>query len=370
MKLAYDAKRFFHNTSGLGNYSRDLIRILAKSKEPNTYLLLSKSSSPRGEAILQNSKVEYKSIGSSKLARLLTMGKLAQRQHAQLFHGLSGELPLKWDHAPIKKVVTIHDLIFMRFPKYYSLVDRKLHQWKFQKAAKQADLIIAISEQTRRDVIQYLQVEPQKVRVVYQGCHQAFKSEISQEHLQSVKQKYKLPQEFLLSVGTIEERKNILSVILALKQLDDLEIPLVLVGRPTSYYKKVLKAARRFGLEHRVVLLSGVSMEELASIYRLAKVFIYPSFFEGFGIPVIEALYSETPVITSNNSCLQEAGGDYSLYIDPYNSKDIASKLRFLWTKESERVLRAEKGKEFVQKFNDERIAQQMLALYHEVLES
>lgn len=370
MKIAYDAKRFFHNASGLGNYSRDLIRILSSTTKDNLYLLYGKSLSERGADILKNPKVEFRSIGSGKFARLFQMGKLAQKEKADIFHGLSGELPIRWDKEPIKKVVTIHDLIFLKFPHYYSFFDRKIHFWKFKKAAEQADLIIAISKKTKEDILSYLPVDPKKVKVVYQGCHKAFKSEIPLETLVSIKEKYDLPKEFLLSVGTIEQRKNLLGVIEALHELKDLEIPLVVIGKPTMYKKKVQKAIKSYGLEKRVHFLSGVSMEELACIYRLASVFVYPSFYEGFGIPVIEALYSETPVITSNNSCLQEAGGPHSLYIDPYSSKDIASKLHYLWTREAERKIRAEKGLEFVQKFCDEAVASETFAVYEEVLQS
>ncbi len=117
------------------------------------------------------------------------MGKDAQQINADIFHGLSGELPLEWTEKPIKKIVTIHDLIFMRFPQYYSFFDRKIHFWKFKKAAEQADLIIAISEQTKQDIIHYLKVPESKIKVIYQGCHQAFKENQAQEFIHKTKQK-------------------------------------------------------------------------------------------------------------------------------------------------------------------------------------
>ena len=120
MKIAFDAKRFFHNTSGLGNYSRDLVRILSEYEPENEYLLLNKNKSERGKEILERSNVHFIETSKGNLSRQLKMGKDAQRQGADIFHGLSGELPLKWDPKPIKKVVTIHDLIFVRYPQYYS----------------------------------------------------------------------------------------------------------------------------------------------------------------------------------------------------------------------------------------------------------
>ncbi|SUX43694.1 glycogen synthase, Corynebacterium family [Chryseobacterium indoltheticum] len=208
MRIAFDAKRFFHNTSGLGNYSRDLVRILSKYYPENQYLLLNKNKSERGSDILENSDVTFIETSKGTISRQFKMGKDAQKEGADIFHGLSGELPLQWDKKPIKKIVTIHDLIFVRYPQYYSFFDRKIHLWKFKKAANTADKIIAISEQTKRDIIQFLKVSESKIEVIYQGCHQAFKEQQSDEFIQKTKEKFNLPERFILNVGTIEERKK------------------------------------------------------------------------------------------------------------------------------------------------------------------
>ncbi|UWX61955.1 glycosyltransferase family 4 protein [Chryseobacterium oranimense] len=361
MKIAFDAKRFFHNTSGLGNYSRDLVRILSQYYPENEYLLLNKNSSERGREILEKPNVKFVQTSKGNLSRQLKMGKDAQKEGAQIFHGLSGELPLKWSKEPIRKIVTIHDLIFMRYPQYYSFFDRKIHLWKFKKAAISADKIIAISEQTKRDIITYLKVPESKIEVIYQGCHKAFKEQQPDDFIQAVKEKFSLPGRYILNVGTIEARKNLLNIV---KGIIDTEIPLVVVGRKANYYKKVEAFIKKNKMEKQVLFLEGVSMDELAVIYKLADVFVYPSFFEGFGIPVIEALFSKTATITSNTSCLPEAGGNDSVYIDPDSYVDIEAKIRFLWENESERKRRAEKSFEFVQKFNDEPIAAQLMELY------
>ncbi len=365
MKIAFDAKRFFHNTSGLGNYSRDLVRILSEYEPDNEYLLLNKNKSERGKEILERPNVQFIETSKGNLSRQLKMGKDAQKQEADIFHGLSGELPLKWDSKPIKKVVTIHDLIFVRYPQYYSFFDRKIHFWKFKKAADSADKIIAISEQTKRDIIQYLKVPETKIEVIYQGCHHAFKEQQSPELMEAVKEKFKLPERFVLNVGTIEDRKNLLNVV---KAISGTEIPLVVVGRKTKYYQKIERFLKKNKMEKQVLFLEGVSMDELACLYKLADIFVYPSFFEGFGIPVIEALFSKTVVVTSNTSCLPEAGGKDSVYINPDNDLDIRAKLKFLWENESERKRREEKGFEFVQKFNDEPIAKQLINFYQKLI--
>ncbi|MBB4805460.1 glycosyltransferase involved in cell wall biosynthesis [Chryseobacterium defluvii] len=364
MKIAFDAKRFFHNTSGLGNYSRDLVRILAKYFPENEYMLLNKNQSERGKDILENQNIRFLETSKGSMSRQFKMGKDAQKAKADIFHGLSGELPLKWNKTPIKKVVTIHDLIFVRYPQYYSFFDRKIHFWKFRKAAQNADKIIAISEQTKKDIIHYLRVPESKIEVIYQGCHQAFKEQQSEEFIQQVRQKFNLPERFILNVGTIEDRKNLLNIVKAVKETD---IPLVVVGKKTKYYKKVETFIRKNNLEKQISFLENVSMNELAVIYKLADIFVYPSFFEGFGIPVIEALFSKTVAITSNTGCLPEAGGKDSVYIDPHNYLDIRSKIKFLWNNEAERKRRADKGFEFVQKFNDEVIATELMNFYQRI---
>lgn len=364
MKIAYDAKRVFSSVSGLGNYSRDLVRILSKVFPENQYILISKKTSDKGKQIVELSNVSHVKTSKGTLSRQFKMGIDAQNLGADIFHGLSGELPLKWNKKPIKKVVTIHDLIFERYPEYYTWLDRRIHFWKFKKAAIAADKIISISEQTKRDIIDYLKVPESKIEVVYQGCHQSFKEKQSAEFLDQVKEKFQLPEKFILNVGTIEPRKNLLNIVKALKET---QIPLVVVGtKKPKYFKLIEKEIKKGKVE--VQFLQGVSMEELSAIYKLAEIFIYPSFFEGFGIPVIEALYSETVVITSNTSCLPEAGGPDSVYINPQNVADIRSKINFLWNNEPERKRRAEKGLEFVQKFNDEVIAKEVMKVYESLL--
>ena len=225
-----------------------------------------------------------------------------------------------------------------------------------------ADLVIAISEQTKRDIVEFLKIPEEKIRVVYQGCHQAFKEKYSEEQLKEIKQKFGLPDRFLLNAGTIEERKNLLSVVKALQGTD---IPLVVVGKKTKYFQKIEQELA--GNKVKALFLENVSMQELAGIYRLAEIFIYPSLFEGFGIPVIEALFSETPVITSNTSCLPEAGGEYSLYVSPLDVEDIRFKIKQLWDNPEECRFRAEKGLDFVQKFTDEQIFRDLMKVYNEL---
>jgi glycosyltransferase involved in cell wall biosynthesis len=278
-----------------------------------------------------------------------------------LFHGLSGELPSGLRTNGIKSIVTIHDLIFIRYPHLYSFFDRKIHFVKFKKATKNADLIIAISEQTKLDIIQYLGVASSKIKVIYQGCNAAFKTAYSKESKQKVVRQYQLPEKFVLNVGTIEERKNALTIVKAIK---DLDVCLVLIGKETAYANSIHEYIKANHLQDRVHFLKGITTEDLAIIYQLATVFVYPSIFEGFGIPIIEALFSKTPVITNKNGVFPEAGGPNTLYIEPFDIADLQQKIHQVLSDSSLSNKMKEKGFEYAQQFNDEAIAVQIMNCY------
>jgi glycosyltransferase involved in cell wall biosynthesis len=258
-------------------------------------------------------------------------------------------------------VVTIHDLIFVRYPHFYSFFDRKIHFYKFKKAAQNADLVIAISQQTKKDIIEFLGIPESKIKVVYQGCHAVFKEQFTESEKQIVREKYNLPQEFILNVGTIEARKNVFSVVKAIKNIDT---KLVIIGSETNYTKIIKTFISNNKMENKVLFLKGLDIRELAMVYQIATIFIYPSLFEGFGIPIIEALYSKIPVITTNSGVFPEAGGPNSIYVNPENSIEIASKIELLLSDKNLRSEIAEKGYDFVQKFNDHDIANQIMTIY------
>jgi glycosyltransferase involved in cell wall biosynthesis len=371
MKLGFDAKRFFHNKTGLGNYSRDLIRILAQFHPENSYLLYNPK--PKkidrilidGKIIIEHLPETKKDKKFSSVWRLISVCSQIKKDKVDLYHGLSGEIPIGLHKTGVKTVVTIHDLIFMRYPNLYSYFDRKIHYYKFKYAANKADLVIAISEQTKKDIVTYLNINPDKIKVIYQGCAPIFKEEIPNEYLELTRSKYQLPNHFILNVGTIETRKNVLSVIKAIKEI---ETQLVIIGKKTVYFKEVKNYIFENNIQNKVVFLENVELKELASIYRMASVFIYPSVFEGFGIPIIEALYSKTPVITSKGGCFSEAGGENTVYIDPLNTEEIKGELEEILANSEKRELMKQKGFEFVQKFNDDIIAKNWVETYNEVV--
>lgn len=363
MRIGFDAKRFFHNSSGLGNYSRDLIRILAEHHPELSLHLYANKLSDRGKSILEKSNVHFTKL-TGLFSRQIGMGLTAGKEGMEIFHGLSGELPWRWGSAKIKKVVTIHDLIFERYPQYYSLPDRHIHRWKFQKAADQADALVAISEQTKKDIIQFLKVDPAKVEVIYQGCHPAFKKRFTSEEKEVLRQKLDLPSKYILCVGTLEPRKGQLKVVNALAETD---IPLVLVGRKKGKYYAQIKKSAEAG-KVKILPREVPDMESLSCLYQMAAFSVYVSEFEGFGIPVIESLFAGCPIICSNRSSLPEAGGAPALFVDPENEADIRAKILYLWNHPAEGRRRLEQVDAHLSKFRDEAIAENWMTLYQKLL--
>lgn len=365
MKLGYDAKRIFHNNTGLGNYSRDLIRILSKNYPNNKYFLYNPKPSkikrliPDGKVLIER---QPKKILSKKLHfiwRSKWIIKDLIEDKIDIFHGLSGELPYGINHTNIKTVVTIHDLIFVRYPELYKPLDRRIYLKKFQDAANNADIIVAISEQTKRDIVDFLNINPKKIKVIYQGCHPVFKKEDLSKH---IIEKFNLPETYILNVGAIIERKNLLTLVKSIKKTNN---NLVVVGTGNKYLEKVKKYIGLHNLQNKVFFLNGVSLEELAVLYKNASLFVYPSKFEGFGIPIIEALYSKTPVITSKGSCFSEAGGAHSMYVEPNDVEALSNAItKVLNNIELQQKMKTN-GWKFVQKFNDEILAKQWIELYN-----
>ena len=218
----------------------------------------------------------------------------------QLYHGLSNELPVGIRRTGIRSVVTIHDLIFLRYPQYYHRLDRIIYNRKFNYACRKADRIVAVSECTKRDIVKFYGISPEKIDVVYQGCDPVFARPVSKKEKDRVRAAYGLPERFILSVGTIEERKNLLLAVKAVEKLDD--VHLVAIGKSTDYAKKVQDYVEAHGLENRVHIIHNLKFGDLPILYHLASLFVYPSRFEGFGIPIVEALSAGVPVIASTGS--------------------------------------------------------------------
>ncbi len=371
MKIGFDAKRAFFNFSGLGNYSRNIIRYMGRKFPEHDYFLYI----PKRKSRFQNGDIEkhalvYPESWSGKtfssLWRSYWLGRKLEKDGIELYHGLSNEIPFDLPRPAVKSVVTMHDLIFMRFPEWYKPIDRRIYVRKARHACREADRIIAISEQTRSDIQEFLNIPANKIDVVYQGCDPVFYSPADEAEKIRIKNKYSLPSPYLLYVGTIEPRKNLLKIVQAMHAAS-LDIPLIAIGRSTPY----LEVVRRFIREHamqNIRFLQNVPNEDLPALYQMAEIFIYPSRFEGFGIPILEALSSRTPVITSRGSCFPEAAGNDSAYVDPDDPEELAATIRKILDDSKLRDSMKSAGYQHALRFTEDIIAENIMRVYRKIV--
>ena len=371
MRIGYDAKRAFNNHRGLGNYSRDTIRIIASHYPDLQIDLFTPKTDPsiRFDCPKNATLIQPKHTFLHSLWRTYGITKEAEKRQLDLYHGLSHELPVGIEKTRIPTVVTMHDLIFIRHPELYPLIDRKLYEAKYLRSCRIADRIIAVSQQTKNDLIELWGIEENRISVVYQGCHPAFCRKASEEQKQSVRQKYNLPESFLLNVGAIEPRKNQLLILKALVD-GHIDIPLVIAGRKTDYLAELQQFITRHQLENKVSILPDVDFDNLPALYQSASVFIYPSQYEGFGIPVVEALQSGVPVIAAKGSCLEESGGPDSRYVSSDDATELARQITTLSENPELRNQMAERGKAYASCFSDDSIASNLMKLYKDLIKS
>ncbi len=368
MKIGFDAKRAFNNAAGLGNFSRNTISALADQFPDDWFFLFHPgNTNPLYTAPENSTEIKPKNLAWKILKnvwRSFQISKLAKEHNLNIYHGLSHELPAGIEKTGVKSVVTIHDLIYIRYPNFFLKIDRNIYDLKFRHACLVADRIHAISEQTKRDLIQFFSVPEEKIEVIYQSVNPLFFEVCSEEQKLAIRKKNQLPEEFILTVGTIEPRKNLMNLLIGMVS-KKIKIPLVVVGRSTGYQQR----ARSFIEENRlqIFFLHGIQDTELAVLYQMAKVMIYPSLFEGFGLPVAEAQASGCPVITSDTSSLPEAGGDAAIYIDPAKPEEIGQAIVTLLSDKNLRETMILKGKINAQRFTPENYAKQLKQLYNSI---
>ena len=379
MNIGYDGKRAFQNKTGLGNYSRSLLSILNRYFPQFQYTLfapkktnLFKVDSHHNIRTIEPQSFFYKKFPA--LWRRIGIVKQIDKAHLAIYHGLSNELPKGIEKLTIKTVVTIHDLIFERFPKTYHLDERYTHRWKIKRACKIADAVIAISEQTKNDLINFYKVSPQKITVCYQSCNPIFEKTISEIEKTTVKEKYQLPDQFFLFVSSITARKNLIVICKAMIILKDIvNIPLVIIGDGKIEKNEVKQLMKENRMEQSLFFLNELSVAkedsfttaaDFPAIYQQALALIYPSIFEGFGLPILEAMWSGLPVICSDSSSMPEVAEDAALYFSPHDTNQLAKHLESIVSDEKLVQILKDKGREQAKKFSTENYANQIIEVY------
>lgn len=364
MIVGIDAKRIVRNGTGLGSYGRTLVNDLIRLGDSDIQLRLYAPDEGRDDLrgqIIEGAEFCYPKGHPAALRKAWWRSRSIVsdlvRDGVTVYHGLSGELPMGLRKAGIRGIVTIHDLIFMRHPEYYHWLDTKIYEWKFRQALREADHIIAISERTRQDILELGGEEyADRISVIYQSFAPHYSGAVKEERKAAVRERYKLPQRYVLNVGTVERRKNLALAVEAVDLLPQ-DVHLVAVGRQTDYVHELPNS-------ERLHLLSGVPDQDLSAIYSLAEAFVYPSRYEGFGIPIIEAIAAGLPVVACTGSCLEEAGGPYNRYVGPDDVIGMAEALKMSLRGARGRLERIQQSREYIRRFEGNDVARQVAELY------
>ena len=373
MKIGFDAKRLYNNFTGLGNHSRTTLDILTEYFPENDYVLFTPKVKNDSVVLpyLKKSHCETfvpKGMLRGSAWRTFGMSRDAKNADIDIFHGLSNELPIG---LKVPSVVTIHDVAFRTFTDMYHWHDRIIYDMKWRYACNHADRIIAISECTKRDIMRFYGVDEKKIDVVYQPVNPIYYEELPTDNGDDWQWPVEENTPYILYVGSINSRKNLLGIVKAIELLPKhLQIPLVVIGGGKEYKRLVEKYIADHDLGDLVKFVASVNSQKVLRKYYLnAHLFCYPSFYEGFGLPVVEALLCGCPVVTSSVSCLPEAGGPWSLKSDPKNAEDISQNIWSLLEDETLRRELGEKGRRWaMETFHPSVLSKQLMNVYEKVL--
>jgi len=371
MIIGFDAKRIYDNTTGLGNYGRSLMHNLIRWFPQYDYRLFVHDKYYTGSPFKYQTFVDKTFVSKHYLPDVWRSTDINQdilKSGVEIFHGLSNELPLSMPEH-VKPIVTMHDIIFHKFPDYFPLLDRQVYKYKVKKACEQARAIVAVSANTRNDLIEDFKVPEEKIFVVNPSWGREFEYEYTNWFTELLRHKYKIPFHFVLFVGATSQRKNLKVVIDALEFPENSEFALVVVSDGGDSLNEMESYVYNREIRHRVYFLKGIPWYELPGIYHMAKCLVYPSFYEGFGLPIIEGLKMGIPVVASDNSSLREAGGPGALYVDAKDVEGWADAINKTMLDQSVSGQLVREGQQYIQRFAPEVVTAAMVDLYSWVQE-
>ena len=357
MIIGYDGSDAVRDMAGRGNYSRLAIESMAEGF-PSDHLLIytpGMRGNPRLDRIRTLSNVEFRFPPSRGLKgemwRAFGVTNNLRPDGVEIFHGLCGGLPLNIGSAGTASVVTVADLAFRRIPECFSHRERILRDFRYSRSCRNADHIIALSQRTKEDISGLYGIDPGRISVICQGCHPQFREEWSDERIRELRQRLSLPERFILQTGPIHPRSNFEITVRALSNISP-DVGLVAVGSDVHGHRKKIDAiAARTGVTSRIRYIEEPDFSDLPGLNRAAEIVVYPSLYEGYAIPVTEALESGRPVIAASGSCLEETGGPDTLYIDPNDPNDMVAAVHALLSDPAATRQMAAAGKEYALRF-------------------
>ena len=368
MRIVIDARKL--HDFGIGTYIRNLVTELGALDASSEYVLLTRPDDADAPSLGgPNFRTVVESSRPYSIAEQFQVPRAVARAHADLLHEPHYVLP---PLTRAKTVVTIHDCIHLRFPEY--LPSRAAYGYAhtmIRLAARKANRILTVSHASKRDILHYTGVPAEKVVVVHNGLDERFAAAPDADTVERVRARFQLDHPFVLYVGNIKPHKNLARLIAAFAEMrtDGPEgLKLVVIGDETSKHPGLRQAVHRHRLDKHVRFFGFQPSTTLVVFYRLARAFVFPSLYEGFGLPPLEAMAHETPVVTSNVSSLPEVAGDGALLVDPYDVHAIADGMRRVVTDEALRRDLIEKGRTRARAFSWRQAAASTLQVYRQVL--
>jgi glycosyltransferase involved in cell wall biosynthesis len=376
MRIGFDIRPFLREETGVGVYFRNLLFSLAKIDKSNEYFLFSSSLKDKfnPKKIPPFRKKHFREF--SYPVKIVNF--FWQRfGWPPLDFFFKNRLDLTHSPTPLplptqgKKIVTVYDIFFLEFPELADNQARRNFAQRMRRTMQKADGIVTISRFTAQQLRERFEVEGKRIKVVYPGIDRPYWENVEQKKLEQTKADYNLPSDFLLFVGASEQRKNLLNLLEALKIVHarNKKITLLLIGPKGQDHKNVKTKIQELELDSWVKMIGYLDDIELKNFYWLASAFVYPSLWEGFGIPLLEAMACGVPVVTSQTSALPEAGGEAAVYSDPRNPEDIAEKIILVLEDHSLREKLIAAGKKRIQSFGWESAASEVLRFYEFIME-
>lgn len=355
---------------GIGTYVRNLVAALARVDRENRYVLLVRPADKEALPPLPETfRTVVESAGVYSARELFALSYRLFRLKLDLYHATHYVLPVV---VPSRVVVTIHDIIHLLYPEFlpsglaFLYAQRMIH-----RSLGRGDRIIAVSQNTKADLMEYFDVDGKKIQVVYNGVEERFRERLPEDEVDRRLAALGIARPYLLFVGNPKPHKNLDNVVQAYaraRRLSPFDAPLVCVGAKSGADAKIRQRAEYLGVADRVLLLGHVADEVLPAVYQGATLFLYPTLYEGFGLPVVEAMASGVAVVTSSTSALKEIAEGYARLVDPLDVPAMAEAIAELMADDDRRAALAKLGARRAEDFRWEETARKTLAIYRAVL--
>src|SRR3989338_994483 len=365
MKIAIDISQIAYEGTGVANYMRNLVIALVKNDKKNDYLFFGYSL--RKKHLIDKFLTDIKSFNSRLDIRSFPLPQSAadfiwNRKHIFPLELLLGSVDIyhssDWIQIPAraKKITTVHDLVIYKYPEYSAKRIIETQKRRMNRVSAECKIILADSVSTRNDLVEVLHLPQNSIKVVYPGVHEIFKK-FSRNSVSKILSKYRIRRPYFLFIGANDPRKNLKRVVAVFKKLK-YSVQLVIIG-----------LSEKIASRSNIKVINNIVGSDLPALYSGASIFIYPSLYEGFGLPVIEAMKCGCPVITSNRGSLKEVSGNSAYIVDPESEEAIINALVKVWTDNILRKKLIKKGYQNANRFNWSTSAKKIIQIYEELYE-